>query len=70
VWLVPAWLEGREAIAVFEHRDAAKPSYFMWLEWADDRVRLIHDYRHVSYVVADAELMLAPDAKSAGDAVV
>jgi RNA polymerase sigma-70 factor (ECF subfamily) len=70
VWLVPAWLEGREAIAVFEHRDAAKPSYFMWLEWADDRVRFIHDYRHVSYVLADAELKLAPDAKSAGDAVV
>ncbi len=35
VWLAPAWLEGREVIAVFEDRAAPKPSYFMWLEWRD-----------------------------------
>ncbi len=67
VWLAPAWLEGREVIAVFKDRADPKPSYMMWLEWHDGRISFIHDYRYVSYVVADAELALAPDAKPAGD---
>ncbi len=67
VWLAPAWLEGREVIAVFEDRADPKPSYMMWLEWRDGRISFIHDYRHVRYVAADAELVLAPDVKPAGD---
>ena len=39
----------------------------MWLEWRDDRISFIRDYRYARYVAADAELALAPDAKSAGD---
>jgi len=62
VQLAPAWLEGREVIAVFEHPDDPKPGHFMWLEWRDDRIIFIHDYRYVRYVTADAELALAPDA--------
>jgi RNA polymerase sigma-70 factor (ECF subfamily) len=64
VWLAPAWLEGREVIAVFKDRADPKPSYFMWLEWRDGCISFIHDYRYVRYVVADAELTLAPDAAS------
>jgi RNA polymerase sigma factor (sigma-70 family) len=68
VWLAPAWLEGREVIAVFEDRADPMPSYFMWLEWRDGRISFIHDYRYVRYVVADAELALAaPDAELGGD---
>ncbi len=67
VWLVPAWLEGREVIAVFDDRADPKPSYLMWLEWRDGRISFIRDYRHVRYVAADAELALAPDAKPAGE---
>jgi RNA polymerase sigma-70 factor (ECF subfamily) len=67
VWLVPAWLEGREVIAVFEDRADPKPSYMMWLEWRDDRISFIRDYRHVRYVAADAELVLAPEAKPTDD---
>jgi RNA polymerase sigma factor (sigma-70 family) len=67
VWLAPAWLEGQEGgqevIAVFEDRADAKPAYLMWLEWRDGRISFIHDYRHVRYVVADAELVLAPDTQ-------
>ncbi len=66
VWLAPAWLEGREVIAVFEDRADPKPSYMMWLEWRDGRISFIHDYRHVRYVAADAELALAPDIEPAG----
>jgi len=67
VWLAPAWLEGREVIAVFEDRADPKPSYMMWLEWRDGRISFIRDYRYVRYVAADAELALAPDARPAGD---
>jgi RNA polymerase sigma-70 factor (ECF subfamily) len=67
VWLAPAWLEGREVIAVFEDRGNPKPSYFMWLEWRDGRISLIRDYRYARYVAADAELLLAADAQPAGD---
>jgi Sigma-70, region 4 len=59
VWLAPAWLKGREVIAIFEDRHDAKPAYLMWLEWRDGRISFIHDYRHVRYVVADAELVPA-----------
>jgi RNA polymerase sigma-70 factor (ECF subfamily) len=72
LWLAPAWLEGREVIAVFEDRADLKPSYVMWLEWRDGRISFIRDYRYVRYVTADAELALVPgggafDAKPAGD---
>ncbi len=66
VRLAPAWLEGREVIAVYEEQ-AGKPSYLMWLEWTDGRISFIRDYRYVRYVVVDAELVLAPDAAPQGD---
>jgi hypothetical protein len=67
VRLAPAWLDGREVIAVFEDPQAAKPSYLMWLEWTDGRISFIRDYRYVRYVVDDAELVLAPDAAPRGE---
>jgi RNA polymerase sigma-70 factor (ECF subfamily) len=65
--LAPAWLEGREVIAVFEDPQAVKPSYLMWLEWTEGRISFIRDYRYVRYVADDAELVLAPDAAPAGE---
>jgi RNA polymerase sigma factor (sigma-70 family) len=65
LWLAPAWLEGREVIAVFADRADPKPSYMMWLEWRDGQISFIRDYRYARYVVADAELALAPDANPA-----
>jgi RNA polymerase sigma-70 factor (ECF subfamily) len=67
VWMAPAWVEGREVIAVFQDRADPKPSYMMWLEWRDGRISFIRDYRYARYVLADAELALAPDARPAGD---
>jgi RNA polymerase sigma factor, sigma-70 family len=67
LWLAPAWLEGREVIAVFEDRADTKPSYVMWLEWRDGRISFIRDYRYVRYVTDDAELQLAPDAEPSID---
>lgn len=58
VRLAPAWLDGREVIAVFEDRDDPKPHHFMWLEWREGRISFIRDYRYVRYVADDAELLL------------
>ena len=67
VWLAPAWLEGREVIAVFATALIQSPASMMWPRVAvDDQISFIHDYRHVRYVVADAEPALAPDPKPAG----
>jgi RNA polymerase sigma-70 factor (ECF subfamily) len=67
VRLAPAWLEGREVIAVYEHPETAKPSYLMWREWKDGRISFIRDYKYVRYVVDDAELVLAQDDGPQGD---
>jgi len=66
VRLVPAWLEGREVIAVYDGFQAAKPSYLMWLEWKDGRITFIRDYKYVRYVIDDAELVLAIDSRPLG----
>ena len=67
VRLAPAWVEGREVIAVFEPGAGPEPSYFMWLEWRDGRISFIRDYRYVRYIVDDAKLLLAGDGNvSAG----
>jgi RNA polymerase sigma factor (sigma-70 family) len=65
VRLAPAWLDGREVIAVYEDPQAMKPSYLMWLEWTDGRISFIRDYKYVRYVIDDAELVLAPDTPPA-----
>ena len=67
VRFAPAWVEGREVIAVFENAADPKPSYFMWLEWRDGRISFIRDYRYARYIVNDADLMLAVDGQPADD---
>lgn len=61
VRLVPAWLEGREIIAVYEDPGASKPSYLMWLEWENGQISFIRDYRYARYIVDDAEFVLVPE---------
>lgn len=70
VRLVPAWLEGRPVIAVFVEGAATGPSYLMWLEWRDDRITFIRDYRYVRYVLESADLVLAEDSPASGDRIV
>jgi RNA polymerase sigma factor (sigma-70 family) len=67
VRLAPAWLDGREVIAVYEDPRAVKPSYLMWLEWAHGQISFIRDYKYVRYVIDDAELVLAPDIAPRGE---
>jgi RNA polymerase sigma factor (sigma-70 family) len=62
VWLMPAWLEGREVIAVFDPKEAPSPGYFMWLQWRNGRIVFIRDYRYDRYVIQDATLVFPPSA--------
>jgi len=66
VHLAPAWLEGREMIAVFEDGATGQPHHVMHVEWQDDRIVTIRDYRYVPYVIEGADLQLgetvSPDA--------
>jgi RNA polymerase sigma-70 factor (ECF subfamily) len=39
----------------------------MWLEWTDGKISFIRDYRHVPYVVDDAELILGADRAPPGE---
>jgi RNA polymerase sigma-70 factor (ECF subfamily) len=67
VRLAPAWVEGREVIAVFERGAGTIPSYFMWLEWRDGRISFIRDYRYARYIVDDAKLSMESDSQGAAD---
>jgi RNA polymerase sigma-70 factor (ECF subfamily) len=49
-------LDGREVIAVYD-ASATSASHFMWLEWRDGQISFIRDYRYVSYIVSEAELV-------------
>lgn len=58
--LVPAWLEGREALAVMTDASTPSPRYFIELAWNDaGQVTTIRDYRYVSYIAREASFELA-----------
>jgi RNA polymerase sigma factor (sigma-70 family) len=52
--LAPAWLEGREVIAVFRAPGDTRPGYFIELNFEQDKIRRIRDFRYVPYVMQDA----------------
>ena len=54
--LVPAWLDGREVLAVFGTSGDARPRYFIALELAADQVTAIRDFRYVSYIGHEASI--------------
>ncbi|MFH0297146.1 sigma-70 family RNA polymerase sigma factor [Bradyrhizobium sp. 31Argb] len=58
--LVPGLVEGRPAILVFDPTapGAARPKYFVLLDWRADRVANIRDFRHASYVIEDADYLV------------
>jgi RNA polymerase sigma factor (sigma-70 family) len=52
--LQPAWLDGREVLAVYRNPADARPGYFIELTLRDERVALIRDFRYVPYVAHEA----------------
>lgn len=57
--LHPAWLEGREVLAVSHpQRKGSAPRYFIELGWVDGRLASIRDYRYVPYITQDGPITL------------
>jgi RNA polymerase sigma factor (sigma-70 family) len=52
--LVPAWLDGREVIAVYRDRQSAEASYFIELQHTARGVVAIRDFRYVPYIAREA----------------
>ena len=52
--LAPAWLDGREVLAVLPEPSATLPRYFVELGWREGRVVTIRDFRYVPYIAQDA----------------
>jgi len=50
-------LEGQSVLWVFVPKDAARPKYFIHLDWDGDRVRCIRDFRYVDYIARELELV-------------
>jgi len=54
--LVPGLVEGHPAILVFDPNETnSAPKYFMLLNWSDDKVATIRDFRHAAYVIDGAD---------------
>lgn len=56
--VVPAWLDGREVLAVFRGEHAEQPSYFIELTIDAQRIAAIRDFLHVPYIARDASFDL------------
>jgi len=56
-WLLaPGLVEGRPAMLVFDPEDPARgPDYFVLLDFADDALSVIRDFRYARYAMAEAE---------------
>ncbi|HEV8692170.1 MAG TPA: RNA polymerase sigma factor [Ideonella sp.] len=52
--LVPAWLDGREVLAVLPDARAIAPRYFIELGWREGQVSTIRDFRYVPYIAQDS----------------
>ncbi|HKE14472.1 MAG TPA: sigma-70 family RNA polymerase sigma factor [Kofleriaceae bacterium] len=65
--LVPAWLDGREVLAVFHGARDPLPGYFIELVAAGGKITAIRDFRHVRYIAVDARFdFAAPPAGPTG----
>ncbi|HEX3500734.1 MAG TPA: sigma-70 family RNA polymerase sigma factor [Stellaceae bacterium] len=57
--LVPGLVDGRPAALVQEAQDPSKqPAYFILLDWTDDRLLAIRDFRFARYAAEGAEIVM------------
>jgi RNA polymerase sigma-70 factor (ECF subfamily) len=55
--VVASVVDGRPALLVFETRDEGTPGYVILLDWRDDGVAAIRDFRFARYALDGAELL-------------
>ncbi len=48
------WVDGTPVLAVYRPASAATPAYFVLIEWNDDKIALIRDFRYVPYIADGA----------------
>jgi RNA polymerase sigma-70 factor (ECF subfamily) len=59
--LVPGLIERRPGIVVHSPYDpGGAPIYFILLDWVDDRLLKVRDFRYARYATKDAELIDFP----------
>jgi hypothetical protein len=56
--LVPAYLDGREVLAVFRDPGHARPDYFVELTFAGGSIADIRDFRYVPYIAEEAAFVI------------
>jgi RNA polymerase sigma-70 factor (ECF subfamily) len=57
--LAPGLVEGRPAVLVHHPDDpGGRPLYFILLDWSEERLMNVRDFRYARYVIDDAELIL------------
>ena len=59
---MPAWLDGREVLAVLTDACASVPRYFIELDWREGEVIRIRDFRYVTYIAQDQAFEVAGSA--------
>jgi RNA polymerase sigma-70 factor (ECF subfamily) len=59
-YLAPAWLDGREVIAVYRDREAGQASYFIELALTERGIVEIRDFRYVPYIANEAMFERSP----------
>ena len=47
-------VDGTPVVALYRPAAAATPAYFVLIEWTDDKVALIRDFRYVPYMADGA----------------
>ena len=56
---VPGLVDRRAALLAYDPRNpAAAPEYFVLLQWADNKLTSIRDFRHARYVIGGAEIVV------------
>ena len=48
------WVDGVPAIAMFRPASSSRPAYFIRLNWCDDRIAQVRDFRYVPYIAGEA----------------
>ncbi len=57
---LPGFVDGRAALLVHDpHHPSTPPQYFVLLEWAEDKLINIRDFRHARYAIEGAEIIMA-----------
>ena len=57
--LMPAWLDGREVLAVTAGVEDRSPRYFIELAWRGEEIAAIRDFRYVTGISSECSLVLA-----------